>query len=151
MLNKVKVLVAQSCPALCNPMDYSPPGSSLHGILQARILEWIIFPSPGDFPNPGIKSRSPALWADSTIWATREAYLCEKSPKFQSIEYSEKAIYLFCCFNFLFCVQFLKVIFYLQLLQNIGCVPCAVLQLIYTQYFVPPPPSVRLFLFCYIY
>ena len=32
---------AQSCPALCDPMDCSPPGSSVHGILQARILEWI--------------------------------------------------------------------------------------------------------------
>ena len=36
------VLVTQSCPTLCNPMDSSPPGSSVHGILQARILEWII-------------------------------------------------------------------------------------------------------------
>ena len=35
-----KVLVAQSCPTLCDPMDCSPPGSSVHGILQARILEW---------------------------------------------------------------------------------------------------------------
>ena len=33
--------VAQSCPTLCNPMDCSPPGSSVHGILQARILEWV--------------------------------------------------------------------------------------------------------------
>ena len=53
------VLVAQSCLTLCNPMDYSPPGSSVHGILQARILEW------GDLPHPGIKLRSPALQADS--------------------------------------------------------------------------------------
>ena len=35
------VSVAQSCLTLCNPMDYSPPGSSVHGILQARILEWV--------------------------------------------------------------------------------------------------------------
>ena len=32
--------VAQSCPTLCNPMDWSPPGSSVHGIFQARVLEW---------------------------------------------------------------------------------------------------------------
>ena len=32
---------AQSCPTVCDPMDYSPPGSSVHGILQARILEWV--------------------------------------------------------------------------------------------------------------
>ena len=35
----------QSCPTLCNPMDCSPPGSSAHGILQARILEWVSMPS----------------------------------------------------------------------------------------------------------
>ena len=33
--------VAQSCPTLCDPMDYSPPGSSVHGIFQARTLEWV--------------------------------------------------------------------------------------------------------------
>ena len=32
--------VAQSCPTLCDPMDYGPPGSSIHGIFQARVLEW---------------------------------------------------------------------------------------------------------------
>ena len=36
-----EVSVTQLCPILCNPMDYSPPGSSVHGILQARILEWV--------------------------------------------------------------------------------------------------------------
>ena len=35
----------QSCPTLCNPMDCSPPGSSVHGILQARILDWVAMPS----------------------------------------------------------------------------------------------------------
>ena len=38
---KVDVLVAQSCLTLCDPMDYSLPGSSVHGILQAKILEWV--------------------------------------------------------------------------------------------------------------
>ena len=40
-LVEVKVLVAQSCPALCDPMDCSPRGSAVHGILQPRILEWV--------------------------------------------------------------------------------------------------------------
>ena len=57
--------VTQSCPALCDPMDCSLPVSSVHGILQARILEWIAVPSPGNLPNPGIEPRSPALQADS--------------------------------------------------------------------------------------
>ena len=56
--------VAQSCPTLCNPVDCSPPGSSVCGILQARILEWVPFPSPGDLSNPAIKPGSPALQAD---------------------------------------------------------------------------------------
>ena len=46
---------------LCDPMDYSLPGSSGHGISQARILEWVAFPSPEDLPNPGIEHGSPAL------------------------------------------------------------------------------------------
>ena len=41
-------------------MDCSLPGSCVHGILQARILEWVACPSPGDLPNPGIKHASPA-------------------------------------------------------------------------------------------
>ena len=40
----VCVLVAQLYPTLCNPMHCSPPGSSLHGILQAKILEWVAIP-----------------------------------------------------------------------------------------------------------
>ena len=40
----VSVLVAQSCLALCDPVDCSPPGSSVRGILQARILEWVVIP-----------------------------------------------------------------------------------------------------------
>ena len=62
--NEVKVLVAQLCPTLCNPMDYSPPSSSVHGILQTRILQWIQFSSviqscvtlchPKDCSAPGL-------------------------------------------------------------------------------------------------
>ena len=46
-------------------MVCSPPGSSVHGILQARILDGFPFPSPGDLPAPGMKPGSPALQADS--------------------------------------------------------------------------------------
>ena len=40
-IRKVKVLAAQLCPTLYNPVDYNPPGSFVHRILQARILEWV--------------------------------------------------------------------------------------------------------------
>ena len=49
-------------------MDCSPPGFSVHGSFQVRILEWVTIPDPGDLPDPGIKPTSPAspaLEADS--------------------------------------------------------------------------------------
>ena len=49
-------LVAKSCPTLCNAMDCSPPGSSVHWILQARILDGLPFPSPGGLLHQGIES-----------------------------------------------------------------------------------------------
>ena len=45
-------LVAQLCLTLCDPMDCSPPGSSVHGISQARVLQWVAS-SPGELPDPG--------------------------------------------------------------------------------------------------
>ena len=43
---QLQAKLLQSCPNLCNPMDYSPPGSSFQGILQTRILEWLPLPTP---------------------------------------------------------------------------------------------------------
>ena len=54
-------VVAQLCPTLCDPMDYSLPGSSVHGILQARILEWVAISSSRGSSQP----RNLALQADS--------------------------------------------------------------------------------------
>ena len=69
-----KVLVTWSCPTLCNLMDSSPPGSSVHGILQGRTLEWVAIPfsrgssQPRDWiPISCIAGRF------FTVWATREA------------------------------------------------------------------------------
>ena len=59
------VLVAQSHLTLCNRMDCSPPGSSVHVFLQARNWSGKPFPSPGDLPDRGIKPRSSTLQADS--------------------------------------------------------------------------------------
>ena len=63
----MKMLVAQSYLTLCDPIDCSPPHSSVHGILQARILEWVTIPSPEDLPNPGIEPGSPTLQAHSSL------------------------------------------------------------------------------------
>ena len=57
----IQVEFAQSCSMVCKSMDYSPPGFSVHGILQQEYWSVLPFPSPGDFPDPGIKLKSPAL------------------------------------------------------------------------------------------
>ena len=67
LLVVVVALVAQWCLILCDPMDCSPPGSSVHGIIKTRLLEWVAFSSPRDLSNPGIKPGSPALQADSLL------------------------------------------------------------------------------------
>ena len=73
-LTEVSVLVAPSCPILCDPLDCSPPGSSVHGILQARILEWVAI----SFYRGSSRPRD-SVWVSCiarrffTAWATREA------------------------------------------------------------------------------
>ena len=57
--------VAKSYLTLCDPVDRSLPGSSVHGIFQARIWSGLPFPSPGDLPDPGIKPGSPTLQTDA--------------------------------------------------------------------------------------
>ena len=54
-------LVIRSCTTLCGSMDYSLPGSSIHGTSQARTLQWLLFPSQGDLPDPGKEPVSPEL------------------------------------------------------------------------------------------
>ena len=62
---RYQVLVAQLCPTLCDPVDCSLPGSSVHRILQARILDWVAIPFCRDLPHPRIEPRSAALQTDS--------------------------------------------------------------------------------------
>ena len=54
-------LVAKSCPTLCDPMDCSLPGTSIHRFPKQEYWNGLPFPSPGDLPDPGIKPMSPAL------------------------------------------------------------------------------------------
>ena len=74
----VESLVAQSCPTLCNPMDHSLTSSSVHGIFQARILEWVAI----SFSRGSSRPRN-QIWVSHivgrrfTIWATREVQILE--------------------------------------------------------------------------
>ena len=54
-------LVTNLCRTLVRPVDCNPIGSSVHGVSQARILEWVPFPSPEDLPDPEIEPVSPAM------------------------------------------------------------------------------------------
>ena len=70
---KVKVLVAKSCPTLCDPTDCSLPGPSVHGIFQAIVLEWIALPFSRGSSWPRDRTRvSHTVDRCFTIWATRE-------------------------------------------------------------------------------
>ena len=73
---KAQVLVDQSCLTICNPMNCSPPGSSVHGILQARILEWVAIPfSRGSSQTRDQTQVCCIAGRFFTIWATREDHL----------------------------------------------------------------------------
>ena len=61
----MKVLIARLRLTLCDPMDCSPLGSSVHGMSRQEYWSGWLFPSPEDFPNPGVQPRSPTLQADS--------------------------------------------------------------------------------------
>jgi len=77
---------AQSCPVLCDPVDCSPPGSSVHGILQASILEWIAMPSSRGPSWPRDQTQVSCIAGGFfTILATREALPPQKK-KVQSLQ-----------------------------------------------------------------
>ena len=75
------MIVTQPCPIFCNPVDYSPPGFSVYGILQATTLEWVAIPfSRGSSPPKDRTQVSCIAGGFFTIWATREAQLLHKQP-----------------------------------------------------------------------
>ena len=87
-------VVSQSCLTLCDTMVYSPSGSSVHGIHQARILEWVAIPFSRRLPDPEIEPMSLALQADFYHLSTGEAlgiYL----KKFQIYIYTKNSTQIF--------------------------------------------------------
>ena len=82
----MKVLFTQLCLTLCNSLDYSPTGSSVHGILQARVLEWVAMPSSRGYSQPRDQTRVSFIAGRFlTIWATREAHIQHKTSKFPAL------------------------------------------------------------------
>ena len=81
----------QSCPTLCDPIDGSPPGSPVPGILQARTLEWVAFPFASGSSQPRIEPGSPALQADylpTELSGKPQIGSRSVSPTLQSSEFS---------------------------------------------------------------
>ena len=70
--------IAQPYPTLCDPLDHSPPDSSVHGVFRQEYWSGLPYPPPGGLPNSGIEAESPvspALKVDSFIcWTTGEAF-----------------------------------------------------------------------------
>ena len=88
---KVKVKVAQSCPTVCDPMDYTA-----HGILQATILEWVAFPFSRRSFQPRDRTQV-SLIAGSffTSWATREALRHQTTTEFREMHFHSSTQMLF--------------------------------------------------------
>ena len=79
------VLLLSGIWLFCNPIDCSPPSSSVHGIIQARMLDQIPFPSPGNLPDPGMEASSPALaggFFTTELWGKPSVLIkcCQASP-----------------------------------------------------------------------
>ena len=104
---KMTASVFQSCLTLCNPTDGSPPGSSVHGILEARTLEWVAIPfSRGSSSSRGRTWVSCIAGRFFTVWATREASILFKYPfhEFINKNHTEPKVTtfsLFPCENFM--------------------------------------------------
>ena len=115
--------ISQLCPTLCNPMDCSLPGFSVHGILQARIPEWVAFSFsrgaswPRDWTQVSL-----IAGRHFTLWATREAveiihpevtlYLCSSC-------YKNSCWWVFCCLWFL---DYLLFVIFLIIIKQCGTI-----------------------------
>ena len=87
---KAKVLVTQLCPTLCDPMDCSPPGSSVHGIFQARILEQVAIPFSRGSSQPRDQTQVCSIASNSLSSEPRRNMLRHKLIKLTKIKYKEK-------------------------------------------------------------
>jgi len=88
----------QSCPALCDSMDCSLPGSSVHGILQARILEWVAISFSRESSPPGMEPAPPALaggfLTTSTNWEAQNNDKCHTEVSLHFFRGDAKMLFL---------------------------------------------------------
>ena len=97
--NKWKILATQSCLTLCDPMDCSLPGSSVHGIPRQEYWSGLPFPSLGDLPHPGTEPMSPDWQVDSLL-LSHQGLNHTKLPFFFSLKKSSISNFMSCRLNF---------------------------------------------------
>ena len=97
----VKLLLAQSCPTLCDPMDRSPPASSVLGILQARILEWVAMTFSRGSSQPRDRTQVSCIAGRFfTIRATRDNSIWKRSGLNIKKKWIQNTYWIFCKFNY---------------------------------------------------
>ena len=115
LLQCMHAKLLQSCPTLCDPMDSSPPGSSVHGILQARILEWVAISfslNVLDVPkiDEGVWTFKDYRLNSSVFWRASHVQ-CHRHPKILSFEIS-KVIFFLITNRSKYCLSHLHLEFY---------------------------------------
>ena len=108
--------VAQSCPTLCDHMDGSLPVSCVHGILQARVLEWVAISFSGGSSRLRDRTRSPALQADALPSEPPESYLRQ-----ERIELSTDQSWPYCLLTWQVLLSKLPVKVYASVVQSLSC------------------------------
>ena len=97
----MKLLLSQSCPTLCDPMDCSLPASSVHGILQARILEWVAMTFSRGSSQPRNQTRVSCIAGRFfPIWATRDNSIWKRSELNIKKNWNQNTYWTFCKFNY---------------------------------------------------
>ena len=86
----------QSCPTLCDPMDYGPPSFSVHGILQARILEWVAVPFSRGSSPPGLTMMH--IWHHAAVDFVCVCVYIKQVPLYKSFKNSAYALWYTCVF-----------------------------------------------------
>ena len=82
--------IAQSCPTLCHHMNCSPPGFSVHGIIQQEYSCGLPIPPPGDLPDPGIEPVCPALQVDSLPLSHQESFMAALKSTTDHVAHTEE-------------------------------------------------------------